>query len=810
MLRCPLCLRVFTAHRERCPKHAALEPTDAITLAERCQSQREPLTAAQVGGLLAALTKLDDEARAQLSPKRLFIAPRTDALTLVGVDAEPAADALDDALHDPLDAAKLPAEARRAYRLAALAYELLAGEAAFSARNAKAVEVRKRLEAPPSLASARADLPAELAALITRALDRSAIATIDEQALRAAIERACASAAPVLAAAPMMTGAARAAMAPQPIGALSAAAPTPFESGAPAPARSSNMGCLVIGGLVLALAAAGGLFTLTAQRGDRAPSAPANHESAHGAQSQRATANSETPATQPQTTATTATIEPNAPMPIAPAQPNGTTAAASTQPSRPATTSNRRTRNQRAGDGRATSPPEDQPAPPVMGGIPPAITTQVSARPDAAVVTRAEGADEIAPVAPTAHRANERAGGSAPLQGPQREPSSLPFAVATFAALAAISALAYYLLRARRALPVAPSAEPARPAPANPELVATRISAVDTLHATLSATMPADGGAIDALAQTQVAGALGAASLRSRPGDSKTRTDFQQFSIGAYECVEQLGEGAMGIVYKARNAAHDRWCAVKVLVPDLADKPDAAAQFRREAKLASSVSHPNTVVVYDFGELDGGLLYLVMELLDGRTMDAVLRERALTNGEALELTRQLCAGLDALHAAGIIHQDLKPQNVMVSQRDGAGPVVKIVDFGLARLAGADPIESPSGQRRISGTPLYMAPEQARAEDVIGPGADLFSLAVVAYELLAGSAPFDVEGRTVSQVVLERASGHFHARSIATTVGDPRRASALDALFTEALAVEPERRPKSATEFYTRMNTALAA
>jgi serine/threonine-protein kinase len=498
------------------------------------------------------------------------------------------------------------------------------------------------------------------------------------------------------------------------------------------------------------------------------------------------------------------------PMPIAPAQPSGTTAAASTQPSRRATTRNRRASDTREDDGRAMGPLANQAAPTVTAGLPPAIATQVSARQDAAVATRSEGPDEIAPVAPTAPRANERAGGSAPLQGPQRERSSLPLAVATFAALAAVSALAYYLLRARRAPPVAPSVEPARPAPANPELVATRISAVDTLHATLSATMPADGGAIDALAQTQVAGALGAASLRSRPGDSKTRTDFQPFSIGAYECVEQLGEGAMGIVYTARSAAHDRWCAVKVLVPDLADKPDAAAQFRREAKLASSVSHPNTVVVYDFGELDGGLLYLVMELLDGRTMDAVLRERALTSGEALELTRQLCAGLDALHAAGIIHQDLKPQNVMVSQRDGAGPVVKIVDFGLARLAGADPIESPSGQRRISGTPLYMAPEQARAEDAIGPGADLFSLAVVAYELLAGSAPFDVEGRTVSQVVLERASGHFHARSIATIVGDPRRASALDALFTEALAVEPERRPKSATEFYTRMNTALAA
>jgi serine/threonine-protein kinase len=315
---------------------------------------------------------------------------------------------------------------------------------------------------------------------------------------------------------------------------------------------------------------------------------------------------------------------------------------------------------------------------------------------------------------------------------------------------------------------------------------------------------------VDALARTEVGAMIGAASLRTRPGDSNIRPSFQPFAIGAYECVEQLGEGAMGIVYKARHEKLDRWCAVKVLVPDLAEKPDAAMQFRREAKLAASVQHPNTVVVYDFGELDGGLLYLVMELLEGRSMDAVLRERRLAAQEALELTRQLCAGLDALHAAGIVHQDLKPQNVMVIDRNTAAPVVKIVDFGLARLAGADPIESPSGGRRISGTPLYMAPEQARADERITASADLFSLAVVAYELLAGTAPFEVEGRTVSQVVLERASGQYRPRTIAFAVGEASKARALDALFAEALAVEPERRPPSAQVFFSRMQGALAA
>lgn len=868
MLRCPLCHRVFAAHKERCPRHSTLEPTEAVRLDEALASRTTPLSLAELAALLDAIARLDDDARLLLSPKRLWVAPRADALVLVGIEGDPLIDALDDALHDPLDATKATLSARRAYRLAAITHELLANEPAFSAKNAKAVEVRKRLEAPPSLTAARADVPSELAALVAKALDRREINALDEGSFVRELRARCAAPAPApielaFGAAPVAMGA-PAPMAPMPM-ARAAMAPAPMAMSEPmaAPARSRSAWPVVL--LVVAVVALAfvGAAVLSLRGGaeKRSPSAMLRtHEGAHdvpladGRPAQQAA------------TATTATTQPPIPIGVTnttpiPERPTTAPDAPTPSPIAPTPTAtrtqNRRVRSSTTGQAvpraarlvaqrdEASQPPTREAAATTSTAAPTSVPqpsgrrTRVSTRAPSgepttndtratsAVVAQDASAPmpteprEIAPEltrsAPTHVEEAPRSEPPTRVEAPARSSSTYWVIGALAAVAAAASALAYLALRAKatkatNATPSNDGAPVASSAAAPPaELVATRVSAVGTIHSTLHATVPASASApVDALARTEVGAMIGAASLRSRPGDSNTRPQFQPFAIGAYECVEQLGEGAMGIVYKARHEKLKRWCAVKVLVPDLAEKPDAAMQFRREAELAASVQHPNTVVVYDFGELEGGLLYLVMELLEGKSMDSVLREKKLAASEALELTRQLCAGLDALHGAGIIHQDLKPQNVMVIEPQSASPVVKIVDFGLARLAGADPIESPSGGRRISGTPLYMAPEQARADDQITPSADLFALAVVAYELLSGTAPFEIDGRTVSQVVLERASGQFHPRTIGFAVGDSHKAQALDALFTDALAVEPAQRPRSAGEFYSRMQGALAA
>lgn len=860
MLRCPLCHRVFAAHKERCPRHSTLEPTEAVRLDEALASRTTPLSLAELAALLDAIARLDDDARLLLSPKRLWVAPRADALVLVGIEGDPLIDALDDALHDPLDATKATLAARRAYRLAAITHELLANEPAFSAKNAKAVEVRKRLEAPPSLTAARADVTPELAALVANALDRREINALDEGSFVRELRARCAAPAPIefaLGAAPAAMGA-PAPMAPMPMArAAMAPAPTAMSEPMAAPARSRGAWPVVL----LVIAAVGiafvGAAVLSLRGGaeKRSPSAILRtHEGAHDAPL------ADGRPAQQAATATTATTQPLMPIPIGvtntPPPERAADAPAVPMPSPTATrTQNRRVRSNTTGQtiprGARPVAVRDEPsrsptreaaattstAAPTALPQPSGRRTRVSTRApsvepttndtratsavaaqDASAPTASNEPREVVPAltrgAPTHIEEAPRSEPPTRVEAPARSSSRYWVIGALAAVAAAASALAYLALRAKatKATPSNDGAPIATSGAAPPaELVATRVSAVGTINSTLHATVPAGAPApVDALARTEVGAMIGAASLRSRPGDSNTRTQFQPFAIGAYECVEQLGEGAMGIVYKARHEKLKRWCAVKVLVPDLAEKPDAAMQFRREAELAASVQHPNTVVVYDFGELDGGLLYLVMELLEGKSMDSVLREKKLAANEALELTRQLCAGLDALHGAGIIHQDLKPQNVMVIEPQSASPVVKIVDFGLARLAGADPIESPSGGRRISGTPLYMAPEQARADDQITPSADLFALAVVAYELLSGTAPFEIDGRTVSQVVLERASGQFHPRAIGFAVGDSHKAQALDALFTDALAVEPARRPRSAGEFYSRMQGALAA
>lgn len=207
------------------------------------------------------------------------------------------------------------------------------------------------------------------------------------------------------------------------------------------------------------------------------------------------------------------------------------------------------------------------------------------------------------------------------------------------------------------------------------------------------------------------------------------RTPFQADTpptIPGYEVFELLGRGGMGMVYRARQISLDRPIALKFLPAEAARDPLWLSRFRREARTASALNHPHICTVYDTGEADGRP-FISMELVEGRTLGAVAATRPSPN-EVGQIVQQAARALDAAHAAGVVHRDIKPENLML-RPDG---IVKVLDFGLARRP-ADPTASAA---RVAGTPAYMAPEQARGEEV-GPSADVFALGLVLYELLTG-------------------------------------------------------------------------
>jgi serine/threonine-protein kinase len=276
--------------------------------------------------------------------------------------------------------------------------------------------------------------------------------------------------------------------------------------------------------------------------------------------------------------------------------------------------------------------------------------------------------------------------------------------------------------------------------------------------------------------------------------EAPTETPIEPFTIGQYVCEYHLGEGAMGVVYKARDARQGRVCAVKVLAPRGAINPAAVERFRREARLAASVRHPNSVAVYDYGEVDGALYYLAMEYLQGRSLKDVMGARPMSLPRAVAYVRQLCDGLEAAHRAGVVHRDLKPHNVMVCEQPGLSELVKVVDFGIARDLDASE-RTMTGA--IVGTPLYMAPEQARGELDVDARADVFSLGVMTFEMLTGQYPFPVEVGVVQQV-LKRAMQKAPARSVCEL--RPDLPVEVDGVLARALEIEPERRTPSAAEF----------
>jgi serine/threonine-protein kinase len=234
------------------------------------------------------------------------------------------------------------------------------------------------------------------------------------------------------------------------------------------------------------------------------------------------------------------------------------------------------------------------------------------------------------------------------------------------------------------------------------------------------------------------------------PGSSRSSSPDVSALLGRviaerYRVEELLGEGGMGAVYRATHIQLQKSVALKVLHAHLTQVDEAVARFEREAVASARIEHANVVNATDFGRLDDGAFFLVLEYVKGKSLRDLLDQGPLPEPRALHIARQIVLALSAAHAQGIIHRDLKPDNVMLIEKDGDGDFVKVLDFGIAKINSSRETKAPTLTRfgAVFGTPQYMAPEQAagRAVDV---RADLYAVGVILHEMLSGRAPFDAD------------------------------------------------------------------
>jgi serine/threonine-protein kinase len=267
---------------------------------------------------------------------------------------------------------------------------------------------------------------------------------------------------------------------------------------------------------------------------------------------------------------------------------------------------------------------------------------------------------------------------------------------------------------------------------------------------------------------------------------------------GKYQLIERVGQGGMGTIYRATQSGLNRQVAVKILKRELNVEPDTVARFHREAHAMSLLTHPNTVRVYDFGQTEDGLLYLVMELLVGELLTRRMDHAQLEVLDALRMTQQILHSLGEAHRKAIVHRDLKPDNVFVVRAEGHGePVIKVLDFGIAKVVApdrrVDQFETQAGT--VFGTPRYMSPEQAQGGALDGRS-DLYSVGALLYQMLTGRAPF-VEDDAV--VVMAK---HIQELPEAPLKARPDRPipQLLNDVVMKAMAKVPADRFQEASEF----------
>ncbi len=253
-----------------------------------------------------------------------------------------------------------------------------------------------------------------------------------------------------------------------------------------------------------------------------------------------------------------------------------------------------------------------------------------------------------------------------------------------------------------------------------------------------------------------------------------------------YRVLAQVAGGGMAVIFKAHDTLLNRVVAVKVLRDTFAQDAAFRARFQQEAQAAANLAHPNIVTVYDYGQ-DGAQSYIVMEYIDGRDLKSLIRTEApLPIDRAVDLMVQACAALGYAHRAGLVHCDVKPQNMLVTH-DGR---VKVTDFGIARAMSAS---VPQNVETVWGTPHYFSPEQAAGEPPT-PASDVYSLGVVLYEMLAGRVPFDADNHT------DLALQHMRDQPPPLTALNPSVPIQVEQIILRAMAKEPAQRYRSADQF----------
>ena len=277
---------------------------------------------------------------------------------------------------------------------------------------------------------------------------------------------------------------------------------------------------------------------------------------------------------------------------------------------------------------------------------------------------------------------------------------------------------------------------------------------------------------------------------------------------GTFRILQKVGSGGMGAVYKAVELQNNRPVAVKILHPKLANRKDLVSRFGREARALSQLSHPNTVRVFLYGELEDGALYIIMELLEGKNLNQTVRsEGPFPHTRALPILIQACGALDEAHKAGIIHRDLKPENIFLVQTDTQRDFPKLLDFGLAKVGErqmrpGSVILTQEGM--VFGTPEFMSPEQAQGK-TLAPSSDVYSLAVILYEVLTGKLPFEAKS------AMDYIQMHVTGKPIPLNQRVPGRTfpPLLEQIMDRALAKKDTERFASAADFAAAMQAVLA-
>jgi eukaryotic-like serine/threonine-protein kinase len=280
--------------------------------------------------------------------------------------------------------------------------------------------------------------------------------------------------------------------------------------------------------------------------------------------------------------------------------------------------------------------------------------------------------------------------------------------------------------------------------------------------------------------------------------------------LGQYTLTEKLGQGGMGVVYRATHAMLRRPSAIKLLLPDKLG-PESAARFEREVQLTARLTHPNTIRVFDYGRTPEGVFYYVMEYLEGASLDEVIEQTGpMPPGRVIQLLDQVAGALSEAHGIGLIHRDIKPANIFLTEQGGVPDVAKVLDFGLVKQVDQAEVAGTSGapltrDNAITGTPQYMSPESLTSPESLSASTDLYSLGAVGYFLLTGQHVF------TGQTLIEVCGQHLHTQPEPPS---KRLGAALPAdlerLVLACLEKAPERRPESARALQVALRTCEAA